>query len=155
MAAGSAGAIFSQQEEWGRAAEAYVQSGNKSVAAEMFEKAGEWRSAAECYGASDFPRHAAKAYVRCAEWQKAAECLEQVVREEASGAGNTDPKRRAETEKLVRMAGDLYVRAGLDEKAEAILERGECWAPAAEIALRCGREEKAADFFRRQAAARA
>jgi tetratricopeptide (TPR) repeat protein len=145
----SAGAIFSQLEEWGRAAEAYVQSGNKSVAAEMFEKAGEWRSAAECYEASDFPRHAAKAYVRCAEWQKAAECLEQVVSEEASGAGNTDPKRQAETEKLVRMAGDLYVRAGLDEKAEAVLERGECWVPAAEIALRCGREEKAAELFQR------
>jgi tetratricopeptide (TPR) repeat protein len=139
----SAGAIFSQQREWERAAEAYLQAGNKSVAAEMFEQAGEWRRAAECYEASEFPRHAAKAYVRCAEWRKAAECLELVVLEDATGAGSAESKRRAETRKLVRMAGDLYVRAGLDEKAEAVLERGECWAPAGEIALRCGREEKA------------
>jgi tetratricopeptide (TPR) repeat protein len=145
----SAAAIFSQQEEWARAGDAYLQAGNKSVAAEMFEQAGDWRRAAECYEASDFPRHAAKAYVRCAEWRKAAECLEQVVLEEATSAGSADPKRQAETRKLVRMAGDLYVRAGLDEKAEAVLERGECWAPAGEIALRCGREEKAAELFLR------
>jgi tetratricopeptide (TPR) repeat protein len=119
----SAGAIFSQQEEWGRAAEAYLRAGNKSVAAEMFEQAGEWRRAAECYEASEFPRHAAKAYVRCAEWRKAAECLELVVLEEATGAGSADPKRQAETRKLVQMAGDLYVRAGLEPCAAAARRR--------------------------------
>jgi tetratricopeptide (TPR) repeat protein len=143
----SAGTLFSQQQEFGRAAEAYLKAGNKSVAAEMYEKAGEWRRAAECFEKSDFPRHAAKAYVRCAEWKKAAECLEQVIVEGMTGAGHTDPKRQAEVRKLVRMAGDLYVRAGLDEKAAAVFERGECWVEAGEIALRCGLEEKAADLF--------
>jgi tetratricopeptide (TPR) repeat protein len=143
----SAGTIFGQQEEYGRAAEAYLKAGNQSVAAEMFEKAGEWRRAAESYEVAEFPRHAAKAYVRCAEWSKAADCLEQVILEGMSGAGHADPARQAETRKLVRMAGDLYVRAGLDDKAETILERGECWSAAGEIALRCGREEKAAELF--------
>ena len=144
----SAGAIFANQEEWARAADAYEKAGNRSVAAEMYEKAKEWRKAAECFDASEFPRHAAKAYVRCGEWLKAAECLEIVIRDNATAAG-IDPKREAETLKLVRMAGDLYVRAGRDEKAEAILERGECWGPAAEIAMRGGRSEKAAELFQR------
>ncbi len=144
----SAGAIFAQQDLWDRAAEAYLKAGNQSVAAEMFEKAELWQKAAECYEASEFPRHAAKAYVRCSEWLKAATCLEQVIVENAAGAG-MDAKRDAETRKLVRMAGDLYVRAGQDEKAEAVLVRGQSWGPAAEIALRSGREEQAAELFLR------
>jgi tetratricopeptide (TPR) repeat protein len=144
----SAGAIFAQQEQWERAADAYVKAGNQSVAAEMFEKAEQWRKAAECYEAADFPRHAAKAYVRCAEWLKAAECLELVIRDNAGGAVN-DAKRDAETRKLVRMAGDLFLRAGKEDRAEAVLERGECWGGAAEIALRNGNPEKAAELFLR------
>ncbi|MDJ0851245.1 MAG: protein kinase [Myxococcota bacterium] len=144
----SAGAIFAQQESWDRAAEAYLKAGNQSVAAEMFEKAELWDKAAECYEVAEFPRHAAKAWVRCSEWLKAAVCLEQVIVENSAGAG-MDSKRDAETRKLVRMAGDLYVRAGQEEKAEAVLVKGESWGAAAEIALRSGREEKAAELFLR------
>jgi len=143
----SAGSIFAQQGEWGRAAEAYSESGNLSVAAEMFEKAEDWRRAAECYEKSDFPRYAAKAYVRCGQWKRAAHNLESVIGENLSSAGSHDAKRQAETQKLVRMAGDLYVRAGDDPRARAILEKGECWGPAAEIALRIGDEERAAELF--------
>jgi tetratricopeptide (TPR) repeat protein len=143
----SAGTLFAEQEEWARAADAYLQAGNRSVAAEMFEKAEDWRQAAACYEASDFPRHAAKAWVRCTEWKKAADCLERVIAENMAGVGQTDAKRQAETRKLVRMAGDLYVRAGEDAGAQKVLERGECWTAAAEIALRCGREQEAADLF--------
>ncbi|MGI9592233.1 MAG: protein kinase domain-containing protein [Myxococcota bacterium] len=142
----SAGSIFAQQEEWGRAAEAYCESGNLSVAAEMFEKAEDWRSAAECYEKSDFPRYAAKAYVKCGQWKRAATCLESVIGDNLSG-GSHDAKRQAETQKLVLMAGDLYVRAGEDVSARKILEKGECWGPAAEIALRTGAEARAAELF--------
>jgi tetratricopeptide (TPR) repeat protein len=143
----TAGAIFAQQSEWKRAGEAYLKAGNQSVAGEMFEKAEEWRKAAECYQAADFPRHAARAWVKCSEWRRAAECLEIVIVENMTGAGSSDAKRQAETKKLVRMAGDLFGRAGNDEKAQAIFTRGECWAEAAEIALRAGRAEQAAELF--------
>lgn len=145
----TAGAILGQQEEWARAAEAYVKGGSHSVAAEMFEKAGDWRQAAECYEKSDFPRHAAKAWVRCTEWLRAATNLEAVIGEIQTGAGLGDEKRQAEVRKLVRMAGDLYLRTGQDAKAQKVLERGECWAAAGEIALRCGREHEASDLFLR------
>jgi tetratricopeptide (TPR) repeat protein len=143
----TAAAIFAQQSEWKRAADAYLAANNKSVAGEMFEKAEEWRQAAECYQAADFPRHAARAWVKCNEWRRAAECLEVVIVENMTGAGSTDVKRQSETKKLVRMAGDLFGRAGNDEKAQAIFTRGECWTEAAEIAVRAGRAEQAAELF--------
>jgi tetratricopeptide (TPR) repeat protein len=145
----SAGRIFSQQGEHKRAAEAYLEAGNKSVAAEMFEKAGDFRRAGDCYAQTDFARHAAKAYVKCGEWKKAAECLDQVIVEESSGAAASDPARQAETRKLVRMAGDLYGRAGLHAKAQAIYERGGLWTAAAELALQHGRKEQAAALFQK------
>ena len=72
--------------------------------------------------------------------------LEQVIVENMASASHGDAKRRAETRKLVKMAGDLFLRARLEKRAEAILTRGECWAAAAEIALRGGREERAAEL---------
>jgi tetratricopeptide (TPR) repeat protein len=145
----SAGRIFSQQGEHKRAAEAYLEAGNKSVAAEMFEKAGDFRRAGDCYAQTDFARHAAKAYVKCNEWKKAAECLEQVIIEESTGAAASDPARQAETRKLVRMAGDLYGRAGIHGKAQAIFERGALWIPAAELAFAHGSKEQAAALFQK------
>jgi tetratricopeptide (TPR) repeat protein len=145
----SAGRIFSQQGEHKRAAEAYLEAGNKSVAAEMFEKAGDFRRAGDCYAQTDFARHAAKAYVKCNEWKKAAECLDQVIIEESTGAAASDPARQAETRKLVRMAGDLYGRAGQHAKAQAIFERGGLWLPAAELALQQGNKEQAAALYQK------
>ena len=124
-------------------------SGNKSVAAEMFEKAGDFRRAGDCYAQTDFARHAAKAYVKCNEWKKAAECLDQVILEESTGAAASDPARQAETRKLVRMAGDLYGRAGLHSKAQAVFERGGLWIPAAELALAHGSKEQAVALFQK------
>ncbi|MCH8131104.1 MAG: protein kinase [Myxococcales bacterium] len=150
MEAGSydtAGSIFAGLEEWLRSGEAYLKSGNKSVAAEMFESAGEWRQAADCYESADFSRHAAKAYVKCAQWKKAAVCLEQVITEGMTGAAASDPRNRAENTKLVRMAGDLYQRAGDEQKAMLIFERGECWVAAAEIAVRLEENEHAVELF--------
>jgi tetratricopeptide (TPR) repeat protein len=142
----SAGSIFGQQGEFRRSGEAYEQAGNLSVAAEMYEKARDFRRAADAYAKSGFPRNAAKAYVTCEQWEKAAVCLEEVVRDESSGLGG-DATKAADLRKLVTMAGNLYERAGLDDRAQAVLEKGECFSPAAEIALRSGHEEAAAELF--------
>jgi tetratricopeptide (TPR) repeat protein len=143
----SAGAIFSQQEEYGRAAECYEAIGSMSVAAEMFEKAGDLRKAARCYKQADFLRHAASAYVKCKEWVAAAECLEQVFREE-SLRNKGDAKAQQDLLKLVLQAGKLYRRAEKPEKAMAILERGGCFAEAAELALLLEQFAKAAELYR-------
>jgi tetratricopeptide (TPR) repeat protein len=142
----SAGSIFGQQGEFRRSAEAYRQAGNLSVAAEMYEKARDFRRAADAYAESGFPREAAKAYATCEQWEKAALCLEEVIREEAAGVRG-DTARAADLRKLVTMAGNLYERAELPDRAQAILEKGGCFAPAAEIALRAGREAAAAELF--------
>jgi len=142
----SAGTIFDQQGEYGRAGDAYVQAGNQSVAGEMYEKAEDFPKAAECYAESGFPRHAAQCYVKSEQWEKAAACLEDVILEEgASTAG--DERKQKEVEKLVRMAGKLYARAKLDDRAQAVLEKGGCYGAAGEIALRNGRKERAAELF--------
>jgi tetratricopeptide (TPR) repeat protein len=144
----AAGRIFAQQEENGRAGDAYYRAGNHGIAAELFEKAGEHLRAAEAYEESDYSRQAAQAYVKCGKWEKAAICLEQTILEESTG-GRGEGVKNASVQKLVRMAGNLFERAGQFERAEAVLERGECFAGAAEIALRQGRDEKAVELFLR------
>jgi tetratricopeptide (TPR) repeat protein len=142
----SAGAIFSQQEEFGRAAECYEAIGSTSVAAEMYEKDGKLRKAAECYQDADFLRHAAAAYVKCSAWESAAGCLEQVYREE-SPRNRGDAKLQDDLIKLVRQAGKLYQRAEQPDKALGILERGGCYAEAAELALQLEQYAKSAELF--------
>jgi len=144
----AAGRIFAQQEEDARAGEAYFRAGNHGIAAELFEKAGDHLKAAEAYEQSGYSRQAAQAYVKCGKWDKAAVCLEQTILEESTG-GRGDGFKSPEVQKLVRMAGNLFERAGQLERAETVLERGECFAEAAEIALRKGRDEKAVELFLR------
>jgi tetratricopeptide (TPR) repeat protein len=84
--------------------------------------------------------------VKCKKWEKAATCLEDVLLEERTGGVN-DPRRQAELEKLVRMAGKLYRRAGRVDRAQAVLEKGGCHAEAAEIALESGQQARAAELF--------
>jgi tetratricopeptide (TPR) repeat protein len=139
--------IFAQQDEHLRAAEAYQLAGNASVAAELYEQAGDHRRAAESYEHAGFPRHAAQAYVKCGEWEKAAVCLEQTILEETSGSLAAGPAGSAQIQKLVRMAGNLFERAGDNQRAEAVLARGEAHGAAAEIALANGREQQAVEHF--------
>ncbi len=143
----AAASIFSRQGEHAKAGEAYLEAGNQSVAAEMFELAEDFRRAADCYLASGFPRHAAQAYVKCQLWEKAASCLEDVILEEGTSSAMSDSRREAELRKLVQMAGNLYARAGRSDRAQAVLEKGGCYAEAAELALSGGREARAAELF--------
>jgi tetratricopeptide (TPR) repeat protein len=142
----SAASIFSQQDEWRRAAEAYEEAGDLSVAAEMYEKAKDFRNAARAYSVSGFARHAAKAFVKCEQWQQAAESLEEVIRDESISVGG-DVRKAADLRKLVSMAGSLFERAQLDERAQSVYQRGGCFAEAAEIALRRGENEESAELF--------
>ncbi len=137
--------IFSQQDMHLEAAHAYQQAGNQSVAAELFEEAGEHVRAAECYEQSGFPRNAAQAYIKAGMWEKGAICMEQTIAEEMSSSigGVQSPQ----VKKFVRMAGNLFARAGLDERAEAVLARGESYAEAAAVALKNGRKQQAVDYF--------
>jgi tetratricopeptide (TPR) repeat protein len=142
----SAGAIFGQQNEHRRSAEAYKEAGNLSVAAEMYEQARDFRNAADAYATSGFPRHAAKAYVAGEQWESAAVCLEEVVREESRNIGG-DTRKAAEIRKLVTMAGSLFERAELHERAQEVYARGGCFNSAAEVAQRRGCNDEAAEFF--------
>ncbi len=143
----AAAGIFAQQQEHARAAECYERIGSTSLAAEMYEKAEDFQKAADCYDKAGFPLPAAQAYVRCRQWERAACCLETVFIEESSGMAARDPQKRAELKDMVQRAGTLFERTGLDERAEAILERGECYVEAGEVALRHERFGKAAELF--------
>ncbi len=143
----SAGAIYAQQEAWGPAADCYFQIGGLSVAAEMYDKAGDYQKAADCYAKVEFYRHAASAYVKVKDWAKAADCLAHVFRDENPKAKN-DSKKLAELQKIARQAGKLYHRAKQPEAAKDILEQGECWIEAAQLALSLEKFAEAADYFR-------
>jgi len=146
----TAGTIFASQNDWGRAAECYHKAGRMSVAAEMYEKAESWAEAAECYRSCEFHRHAARAFVRAGSWSRAAEALDEVVAEETRrSAGGHDAAKAAELGRLVLQAARLHEQADDLQGAQAVLERGECWAPAAELAMRREDFEQAADLYRR------
>jgi len=144
----SAGSIFAQLEEWARAADCYLQADSKSIAAEMFEKAEKFREAGDCYRDVEFMRHAARAYVKCKSWGHAAACLEEVFKEENMKGGQTDPKKQAELNKLVRQAAKLHQRAGDLDKSLDLLELGGCSGDAAELALKLQQFARAAELFR-------
>ncbi len=140
----AAGLIFGEQEEFARSADSYLKAGNQGVAAEMFERAGDYRRAANHYSEGGFARPAAEAYVKCEMWGQAASCFEAVILEERTGAS---VGREREIRKLVMLAGKMYGRAGQHAKAESVLEKGECFVAAAEVAQRHGREAAAADLY--------
>jgi tetratricopeptide (TPR) repeat protein len=145
----SAAGIFAQQNEFRRAADAYLKAGSKGTAAEMFEKAGEFRLAGDCYREAEFERYAAGCYVKCKAWQLAAECLEAVYTDEVRRAGGgQDPAKHAELTKLVRQAGQLWMRAESPERALGILERGNCPLDAAQVANLLGEYGRAAELFK-------
>ena len=146
----AAGTLYASQNEYERAADCYRKGGRMSVAAEMYEKAHRYLLAGECYMRCEFHRHAAQAFVKVQDWAKAAQALERAIAEEVgkTGAGQ-DRNKDKELKKLVLQAGKLHEEAGDLEAATRVLEQGECWSAAGEVALRHGRADKAADCFQR------
>jgi tetratricopeptide (TPR) repeat protein len=146
----TAGTIFASKNEFARAAEAYHKAGCISVAAEMYEKAGSHIQAAECYTQCDFHRHAAQAFLKAEAWGQAAKALENVILEEGTRVGTgQEPGKERELQKLVLQAGKLHQHAGDMEAAERVLEKGGCYAAAAEVALSLEHFSKASDLFLR------
>ncbi len=143
----TAGTIYAAQNAFAEAAECYDQAGRMSVAAEMYEKAGNAHRAGECYAACEFHRYAARAFIQAQDWPRAARSLEDVVREE--GVGQNDPQKREELRKLVLQTAKLYEQADDLKAAQRVLEHGECWSAAAEVALRRDEISKAAELFQR------
>ena len=146
----AAGTLYASQNDYERAADCYRKGGRMSVAAEMYEKAHRYLLAGECYMRCEFHRHAAQAFVKVQDWAKAAQALELAITEEVNkpGAGQ-DRKRENELKKLVLQAGKLHEEAGDLEAATRVLESGECWSAAGDVAMRHGRHKKAAECFER------
>jgi tetratricopeptide (TPR) repeat protein len=145
-----AGTLYASHNDYERAADCYRKAGRMSVAAEMYEKANRFQLAGECYMRCEFHRQAAQAFVKMQDWAKAARALELAIAEEVGkpGAGQ-DRGREKELKKLVLQAGKLHEEAGDLEAATRVLEQGECWSAAGEVALRGGRAKKAAECFER------
>jgi tetratricopeptide (TPR) repeat protein len=145
-----AGTLYASNNEFEKAADCYRKGGRMSVAAEMYEKANRFQLAGECYLRCEFNRHAAQAFVKVQDWAKAARALELAIAEDAGkiGAGQ-DRSQEKELKKLVLQAGKLYEEAGDLASATRVLEQGECWLAAGEVALRNGQAKKAADCFER------
>ncbi len=140
--------ILASQGEYRRAAECYMQSERMSVAAEMWEKAEDFRKAGDCYRKAGFDRQAAQAYISCQAWFPAAEALETVLIEETSRSGTgQNPEREKELQKLVLQCGKLFEQAEQLERAQSILERGHCYAAAAELALTRKEYARASELF--------
>ena len=144
----AAAGLFERHGAHERAAQVYSEAGNNSQAASMYEQAGELRLAAEHYEKAEFHRQAASAYARCEEWELAALQLERVLTEDARGSRREGGARDA-YEKLVHSCGQLFVRAGLQERAEAVLEGGGLFGEAAGVAVERGALERAAELFLR------
>jgi tetratricopeptide (TPR) repeat protein len=146
----AAGTLYASQNLYEKAADCYRKGGRMSIAAEMYEKAERHLLAGECYMRCEFHRHAAQAFVKIQDWGRAAQALDKAVTEELNktGAGQ-DRNRDKELKKLVLQAGKLYEEAGDLEAATRVLEQGECWSAAGEVAFRNGNPAKAADCFQR------
>lgn len=143
----TAGTIYAAQDAFAESADCYHKAGRMSVAAEMYEKAGNQQMAGECYEACEFHRYAARSFIQAQQWARAAKSLEDVVREE--GPRQNDPGKRDELRKLVLQTAKLYEQASDLKSAQRVLEHGECWSAAAEVALRLDEVSKAAELFQR------
>jgi len=142
----AAASLYAARNEYEKAGDCYRKGGRMSVAAEMYEKAGRHLLAGQCFMRCEFHRHAAEAFLKVQDWDRAAKALEKAIAEEAqSGVG--DGPAAVELKKLVVQAGRLYDQGGNFEKAAQVLEAGECWEEAGEIAMRHGMHERAARYF--------
>ena len=93
-------------------------------------------------------RQAARAFIRCQMWKEAAAALEEVILEERTRTGTgQNPREQRELQTLVLQAGRLYDQAGLLDEAAEVLEKGGCHVAAAEVRMRKGDLEKAAELF--------
>jgi len=144
----TAGTIYAQQKKYDLAADCYVKAGRTSVAAEMYDKAGKHLQAGKCYVECSFHRQAAQAFAKAKAWEQAARSLEEVVLEETSRSTTGQaPEKEREVRNLVLQAAKLYEQAGDRPASLRVLVTGGCYLAAAELAVRLGQHDQAAEMF--------
>jgi tetratricopeptide (TPR) repeat protein len=136
---------FSDAGAFEKAARCYRDREQHGLAGEMFEQAGLWKLAGDSYGKIEFHRQAAKAYIKARSWVLAAASLEAVIQEEFARV--SDPSKRKERRQLVLQAAKLYQEAGDLDEAQRVLEKGECFGHAGQLAMEREQYEQAAELF--------
>ncbi|MGH9463071.1 MAG: protein kinase domain-containing protein [Vicinamibacteria bacterium] len=153
--------MYRRAEDWKRAANTLVASGHGEKAAEIYEEhghkidaaklyfdAGRFNRAAELYEAVSYYPQAAQAYEKLGNALKAAENYENHWAATSSVGGSgliSSPSDR--DQKVARMAGQLYEKAGAFDKAASIYRRARLSRPAAELAARTGRYDEAGEML--------
>jgi tetratricopeptide (TPR) repeat protein len=156
-----AASTYAQIKRFEEAAQCYLSSGKQSMAAEMYEKAENFSRAARCYREIGFHRNAAETYLKAGREAEAAESLIAVFNEEGAGAANQGGHRQEELRGVAKKAGQLLAGLGRVEEAERLLVRageyrdaatmaiaGKAFDRAAELYLRVGRGDLAADALK-------
>jgi tetratricopeptide (TPR) repeat protein len=156
-----AASTYAQLKRFEEAAQCYLTAGKQSMAAEMYEKAENFGRAARCYREIGFHRNAAETYLKAGREAEAAEALIAVFNEEGAGAANQGGHRQEELRGVAKKAGQLLAGLGRVEEAERLLVRageyrdaatmaiaGKAFDRAAELYLRVGRGDLAADALK-------
>ncbi|HEX9724736.1 MAG TPA: protein kinase [Vicinamibacteria bacterium] len=131
-----------------KAAEVYAEHGHKIDAAKLYFDAGRFDRAAELYEAVSYYPQAAQAHEKLGNSLKAAENYENHWAATSSLGGSgliSSPSDR--DQKVARMAGQLYEKAGALDKAASIYRRARLSRQAAELAARMGRYDEAGEML--------
>ena len=153
--------MYQQADDWKRAANTLVSSGQGEKAAEIYEEhgqkidaaklyfdAGRFDRAAELYEAVSYYPQAAQAYEKLGNSMKAAESYENHWAATSSiGGGGLISSSSARDQKIARMAGQLYEKAGAPEKAASVYQRARLSRQAAGLAARMGKYDEAGELL--------
>ena len=131
-----------------KAAEVYEEHGQKIDAAKLYFDAGRFDRAAELYEAVSYYPQAAQAYEKLGNSMKAAESYENHWTATSSiGGGGLISSSSGRDQKIARMAGQLYEKAGAPEKAASIYQRARLSKQAADLAARMGKYDEAGELL--------
>ena len=120
-----------------KAAEVYEEHGQKIDAAKLYFDAGRFDRAAELYEAVSYYPQAAQAYEKLGNSMKAAESYENHwAATSAVGGSGLIASSSERDQKIARMAGQLYEKAGAPEKAALLYRRARLSRQAADLAAR-------------------
>jgi len=131
-----------------KAAEVYEEHGQKIDAAKLYFEAERFDRAAALYEAVSYYPQAAQAYEKLGNHLKAAENYENHWAATSSFGGSgliSSPSDR--DQKIARMAGQLYEKAGAADKAASIYQRARLSRQAANLAARMGKYDEAGEML--------
>jgi serine/threonine-protein kinase len=146
-----------------KAAQLFLDKGNRLEAARLFGMAGVWDKAADLYDKSGYPLRAAEAYEKAGDAGKAAQCYERHFMENvsysttysATAVPTADQKSALHAGRLFEKAGDraralqAFLKGGYHKQAAEVLVKDGDFARAAELFIRSGEPARAADAWER------